>query len=134
MGFRVVHLTDRAVFIRTGGVEVAKTYVAQTVSRPIGLQRLFENQFGNPVGIHRDAWQIFGDRHLRRHSVNSATGRKHELAHVGVEQGVQHGQPVQHIVLKILSGIHHRFAHIRVGGEVHHRVDPAQHLAQLGLV
>ena len=40
--------------------------------------------------------------------------------------------PLEHIVLKIFSGIDHRFADVGMGGEVHDRIHPAQNRRQLG--
>ena len=37
----------------------------------------------------------------------------------------------QHIVLKIFSGIDHRFAHVGVGSKVHDRINPAQDRCKL---
>src|SRR5712691_13530629 len=45
VGLRLVNLANSTFFVRSRGVEIAKTYVAQTVRWSIGLQRLFENQF-----------------------------------------------------------------------------------------
>jgi hypothetical protein len=45
---------------------------------------------------------------------------------------MQQRQSAQHIVVEILSRINHRFAHVRVGSEVHDRVHPFEHRRQLG--
>ncbi len=42
--------------------------------------------------------------------------------------------PAQHVVLKIFSGIDHRFAYVGVGSEVHDGVNALQERRQFGCV
>ena len=79
MGFRLVEFADGAAFIGSGCVEVAETYVTESVGAGIGLERVLERQFCGSVGIHWVARGVFGDWNFVGYAVNGACGREDEL-------------------------------------------------------
>src|ERR1700720_4503841 len=130
--FRTVYLADGSGFVGPGSVEVTKTNITQLVGGTVGLEGLLKNQFGDAVGIYRDARQVLGDGHSCRGTVDGATGGENKLADFRVEDRIQQGNSAQHVVLEIFSGIDYRFTYVGVGSEVHHCVNPLQQRRQFG--
>src|SRR5258707_9559299 len=64
MSFGLVEFPDSSSFIGSGGVEVAETYIAESVGSGVGLKRVLECQFCGSIGIHWITCGVFGDRNF----------------------------------------------------------------------
>ncbi len=96
-------LANLSAFIGSGGVEVAQAGATNSVGRVIGLQRLFEKEFGNSVGIYRGERTILADGHFGRRAADRARGREDDDTFLArLQHRVQKGKAAFQVIAKIL--------------------------------
>jgi len=134
MALGIMHLPNRATFIGSRRIEVAEADVLQAVSCAVSLERIFEREFGGAIGVHRLLRTILGDRALGGIAVHRSRRGEDELANSRVHHTIKQGDRRSDVVVVVLFGILHRFAHRGVRGKEHHRLAAAEKDIDLCLI
>src|SRR3954447_24842286 len=130
MSLGIVQFADFPAVIRPGGVEIPQARKPKFVGTVVGLERLFKEQLGDTIRIHRLPESVLFDGNLGGFAINSAGGRENDLFDAGVQGSIQQRETAFHIVVKILSGIRDGLADIGASGKMHDGVGTRQHFGK----
>ena len=123
MGLRLMALTQFAVGIGTGGVEVAQAHRFQSVSHLVIRQHLLDHPLAASVGVDGILGMILVDGCPQRFAENRRRGRKDEVVDPMRDHRIQQILGLEHVVEVVLGRLAHRFADLDMGGEMQHAVE-----------
>ena len=114
-----MHFAGTPLGVGPRRVEIAQEGGFQSIGRVVAREDLFQHVFGIAVGIHRVFRVGFVHRHLHRIAIDGAGGGEDEILRLRGNHDVEEVHGVVEVVMVVLGGIDHRFAHVDVGCEMH---------------
>src|SRR5579859_3810852 len=126
MSFGIVQLTDFTALVCARSVEITQAGVTELVGAVVTLERVLKKQFRHSVGIYGLSRNILFDGNFRGLAIDCAGRGENDLLYARGDCGIEQGESAFNIVVKILLGVRHRFADIRVRCKVHDCVSPRE--------
>jgi hypothetical protein len=117
-------LAGAAERVGAGDVEITQDHMREAVGAPCIARHDLGHEFGGAIGRGRHRGVVFARRHPLGIAINRGGRREDEMAHAGLDGGLDQGARFHRIVKIVAERIANRVRHHDRSGEMDDGVDP----------